>query len=94
MTSASANARRLAPRRVVVFAAVFLALGAADRALGWPGRAASLALVLAIAVAYPFVVRALGVAPPRPDSGDHRTPQMTTRIKEPVHGHIELARRR
>lgn len=87
MTSASANARRLAPRRVVVFAAVFLALG------GF-GRAASLALVLAIAVAYPFVVRALGVAPPRPDSGDHRTPQMTTRIKEPVHGHIELARRR
>lgn len=64
MTSAPAKVRQLAPHWVVMFVAMFLALEVADRALGGLGLAASLALVVAIAVAYPFVVRALGVAPP------------------------------
>lgn len=64
MTSAPAKVRQLAPHWVVMFVVMFLALGAADRAFGGLGLVASLALVMGIAVAYPFVVRALGVAPP------------------------------
>ncbi|SDG04791.1 hypothetical protein SAMN04488067_11381 [Halorubrum xinjiangense] len=64
MTSATEKVRQLAPHWAVMFVAMFVALAAVDRVVGGLGLAASLGLVLVIAFAYPFVVRALGVAPP------------------------------
>lgn len=64
MSSATEKVRQLAPHWAVMFVAMFVALAAVDRVVGGLGLAASLGLVLVIAFAYPFVVRALGVAPP------------------------------
>jgi hypothetical protein len=63
MTSATEKVRQLAPHWAVMFVVMFVALAAVERVVGGLGLAASLMLVLAIAFAYPFVVRALGVAP-------------------------------
>lgn len=63
MTSATEKVRQLAPHWVVMFIVMFVALATVERVVGGLGLAASLVLVLAIAFAYPFVVRALGVAP-------------------------------
>ncbi|ELZ41500.1 hypothetical protein C463_12492 [Halorubrum californiense DSM 19288] len=43
---------------------MFVALAVVERVLGGLGLAASLLIVLGIAVAYPVAVRTLGVAPP------------------------------
>jgi len=64
MSSATEKVRQLAPHWTVMFVAMFAALAVVERALGGLGLVASLLIVLAIAVAYPVVVRALGVAPP------------------------------
>ena len=64
MTSATEKVRQLAPHWAVMFVAMFVALAAVDRVVDGLGLAASLGVVLVIAFAYPFVVRALGVAPP------------------------------
>ncbi|MGM0448062.1 MAG: hypothetical protein ACQERM_07405 [Methanobacteriota archaeon] len=64
MTSATEKVRQLAPHWAVMFVAMFVALAAVERLVGGLGLAASLGVVLVIAFAYPFVVRALGVAPP------------------------------
>lgn len=64
MASMPEKVRQLAPHWAVMFVAVFVALAVVDSALGGLGFVASMALVLAIAFGYPFVVRALGVAPP------------------------------
>lgn len=63
MTSAAEKVRQLAPHWAVMFVAMFVALAVVERVVGGLGLAASLGLVLVIAFAYPFVVRALGVAP-------------------------------
>lgn len=64
MTSVSETVRQLAPHWAVMFVAMFVALAAVERAGGGVGLAVSTVIVLAIAFGYPFVVRALGVAPP------------------------------
>ncbi|TKX65842.1 MULTISPECIES: hypothetical protein [Halorubrum] len=60
MSSATEKVRRLAPH----WAVMFVALAVVERVLGGLGLAASLLIVLGIAVAYPVAVRTLGVAPP------------------------------
>jgi len=64
MTSTTEKIRQLAPHWGVMFVAMFVSLAIAERLLGELGILPSMALVIAIAVAYPPVVRALGVAPP------------------------------
>jgi hypothetical protein len=64
MSTRAEKVRQLAPHWAVMFVAMFVALAVVDRVVGGLGTVASLALVLAIAFGYPFVVRALGVAPP------------------------------
>ena len=64
MSSIPEKVKQLAPHWAVMFVVMFTALAVTDRAFGGLGFAASMALVLAIAFGYPFVVRALGVAPP------------------------------
>lgn len=64
MTSTAEKIRQLAPHWGVMFVAMFVALAVVERAVGEIGFLASMVLVLAIAFAYPYVVRALGVAPP------------------------------
>ncbi|OTF04370.1 hypothetical protein [Halorubrum sp. SD612] len=63
MTSTTEKVRQLAPHWAVMFVVMFVALALVERVVGGLGLAASLVLVLAIAFAYPFAVRALGVAP-------------------------------
>ena len=63
MSSTAETVRQLAPHWAVMFVAMFVALAAVDRVVGGLGPVASMALVLAVAFGYPFVVRALGVAP-------------------------------
>ncbi|ELZ30603.1 hypothetical protein DJ71_00795 [Halorubrum sp. E3] len=64
MSSTTEKVRQLAPHWAVMFVAMFAALAVVERVLGGLGLAASLVIVLVIAVAYPVVVRTLGVAPP------------------------------
>ncbi|MDZ5813351.1 hypothetical protein U4E84_18640 [Halorubrum sp. AD140] len=64
MSSATEKVRQLAPHWAVMFVAMFVALAVVERVLGGLGLGASLLTVLIIAVAYPAVVRTLGVAPP------------------------------
>ncbi|TKX35759.1 hypothetical protein [Halorubrum sp. CGM4_25_10-8A] len=63
MSSTGEKVRQLAPHWAVMFVAMFAALAVADPITGGLGVVASLVLVLAIAFAYPFAVRTLGVAP-------------------------------
>ncbi|GAB7009832.1 hypothetical protein [Halorubrum trueperi] len=64
MTSTAEKIRQLAPHWGVMFLAMFVALALVERAIGDLGFLQSMILVVAIAFGYPFVVRALGVAPP------------------------------
>jgi hypothetical protein len=64
MSSIPEKVRQLAPHWAVMFVAMFAALAVADRAAGGLGFGASMVLVLVIAFGYPFVARALDVAPP------------------------------
>ncbi|WP_418283722.1 hypothetical protein [Halorubrum sp. DTA46] len=64
MTSTGEKVRQLAPHWGVMFVAMFVALAVVQRFVGELGFLASMVLVLAVAFVYPFVVRALGVAPP------------------------------
>jgi len=64
MSSTAEKVRQLAPHWAVMFVVMFVALAGVERVAGGLGLGASLAIVLVVAVAYPVVVRALGVAPP------------------------------
>ena len=64
MTSTTEKIRQLAPHWGVMFVAMFVTLAAVERVVGELGFLPSMALVLIVAFAYPYVVRALGVAPP------------------------------
>ena len=64
MTSTTEKVRQLAPHWAVMFVVMFVALAGVERVAGGLGLAASLVIVFVIAVAYPVVVRVLGVAPP------------------------------
>lgn len=55
--------RALAPHWVAMFLLMLLLLRAVEAVLGRPSIWASFALILAVALAYPAAVRALGVAP-------------------------------
>ena len=64
MSSTRGKIRQLAPHWAVMFVIMFVALAGVERVVGELGLAASFAVVFAIALGYPVVVRALGVAPP------------------------------
>ena len=64
MPSTTEKIRQLAPHWGVMFVVMFTVLALVERAVGDLGLLPSLLLVLIIAFGYPFVVRALGVAPP------------------------------
>lgn len=55
--------RQLAPHWAVMFLLMIGLLSAARQAIGDLGFVASMALIVAVALAYPAVVRRLGVAP-------------------------------
>lgn len=63
MPSTSGKIRQLAPHWGVMFVAMFVVLAAVETLVGAVAFWQSIALVLAVAVGYPFLVRALGVAP-------------------------------
>ncbi|MFO8116457.1 MAG: hypothetical protein R6U01_14060 [Halorubrum sp.] len=64
MTSTREKIRQLAPHWAVMFLLMMAVLTLVERVVGSVGFVPSVALVVAVAAAYPFVVRALGVAPP------------------------------
>lgn len=64
MTSTAEKIRQLAPHWGIMFVAMFVTLAVVQRYFGDLGFLPSMVLVLVVAFAYPFVVRALGVAPP------------------------------
>lgn len=64
MTSTREKIRQLAPHWAAMFLLMIAVLTLVERVVGSVGFVPSVALVVAVAVAYPFVVRALGVAPP------------------------------
>ena len=64
MSSTAETVRQLAPHWAVMLVAMFVVLAVVGRVVGGLGPVASMALVLAVAFGYPFIVRALGVAPP------------------------------
>ncbi len=55
--------RQLAPHWAAMFLLMVAALSLVERVAGAPGPLASAGLVVAVAIGYPYVVRALGVAP-------------------------------
>lgn len=64
MVSTAEKIRQLAPHWGVMFLVMFVALALIERIVGDIGFLPSMVLIFAIAFGYPFVVRALGVAPP------------------------------
>lgn len=65
MTSTTEKVRQLAPHWGVMFVLMFGTLALVERFItGELGFLPSLVVVIVIALAYPAVVRALGVAPP------------------------------
>jgi len=65
MASLPEKVRQLAPHWGVMFALMFATLALAERLIaGELGFVPSMGVVFVIALAYPTVVRALGVAPP------------------------------
>jgi UPF0716 family protein affecting phage T7 exclusion len=64
MASTREKIRQLAPHWAAMFLVMIAVLTLIERVVGPVGFVPSVALVVAVAVAYPFVVRALGVAPP------------------------------
>ena len=56
--------RQLAPHWAAMFLLMVAALSLVERVVGAPGLLASAGIVVAVAVGYPYAVRALGVAPP------------------------------
>jgi len=64
MSSARGKVRQLAPHWAAMFLLMIAALSLVERVIGPIGLLPSVGLVVAVAVGYPYAVRALGVAPP------------------------------
>lgn len=64
MSSTGDKIRQLAPHWAAMFLLMIGVLTLVERVVGPVGFVPSVAIVVAVAVGYPYVVRALGVAPP------------------------------
>ncbi|WP_435075161.1 hypothetical protein [Halorubrum sp. HHNYT27] len=64
MSSTRAKIRQLAPHWAAMFLLMIAALTLVERFAGQIGIILSVGVVIAVAVGYPYVVRALGIAPP------------------------------
>lgn len=64
MTSTGEKIRQLAPHWGVMFLLMLVVLAVVERFVGPVGFVPSMVIVLAVALGYPIVARALGVAPP------------------------------
>jgi hypothetical protein len=64
MSSPAEKVRRLVPHWAAMFLLMIAVLTLVERVAGAPGLLLSAGLVVAVAIGYPYVVRALGVAPP------------------------------
>lgn len=64
MSSPAGTVRQLAPHWAAMFLLMIAVLTLVERVAGAPGLLPSAGLVVAVAIGYPYAVRALGVAPP------------------------------
>jgi len=64
MSSTTGKVRQLAPHWAAMFLLMLAVLTLVERLVGEIGLVPSVALVVAVAIGYPYAVRALGIAPP------------------------------
>ncbi|WP_280587157.1 hypothetical protein [Halorubrum sp. Boch-26] len=64
MTSTTEKVRQLAPHWAAMFLLMVAVLALVEQVVGAIGLVPSVGLVVAVGIGYPYVVRALGIAPP------------------------------